>query len=113
MLGCIVYNSPGCSVASDALRAMCDGVELYKLRAFDDSASSVVSNFFYRFNLGKCSIKLSIEIVILRPHQRSEYVPGLSRASSVGKSRRLRRQARSRVHNHENLGGEYSPYQHE
>lgn len=41
VLSCIVYNSPGCGVASDALRAMCDGVELYKLRVFDDSASSV------------------------------------------------------------------------
>ncbi|KAI5124204.1 hypothetical protein M0805_005054 [Coniferiporia weirii] len=41
VLGCLVYNSPGCSLATDALRAIDDGVELYSLRVFEDSSSSV------------------------------------------------------------------------
>ncbi|THH10738.1 hypothetical protein EW145_g1121 [Phellinidium pouzarii] len=41
VLGCLVYNSPGCSLANDALHALNDGVELYSMRIFDDSSSSV------------------------------------------------------------------------
>ncbi|KAH8116265.1 fungal-specific transcription factor domain-containing protein [Phellopilus nigrolimitatus] len=41
VLSCLVYNSPGCSVANDALRAIDDGVELYSMRVFEDNSSSV------------------------------------------------------------------------
>ncbi|KAL5537067.1 hypothetical protein ACEPAF_890 [Sanghuangporus sanghuang] len=36
VLGCLVYNSPGCSISADAMSAIDDGVHLYSLRLFDD-----------------------------------------------------------------------------
>lgn len=42
VLCCLVYNSPRCSLAGDALKAIDDGVELYSMRVFDNTALSLV-----------------------------------------------------------------------
>ncbi|EJD07390.1 uncharacterized protein FOMMEDRAFT_164371 [Fomitiporia mediterranea MF3/22] len=41
VLGCLVFNAPGSSLAADALKAIEDGVELYKMRVFEDNLPSV------------------------------------------------------------------------
>lgn len=45
VLACLVYNCPGSSLSADAMNAINDGVELYSMQLFEDSPSSVVSNW--------------------------------------------------------------------
>lgn len=70
VLSCLVYNSPGCSVANDALRAIDDGVELYSMRVFEDNSSSVVSSNWDDL-LSKLNADVMTEIALLRTRQRA------------------------------------------